>query len=159
MEKLDGRRSRGAYYLRSSGDKQSVRRWCFLCIRCSPVPHEAEQSAQNRRKAPTMGKDLRRVYHCWNRLPRWIRAIHPLAGTPQEPITSATFCTAYTLGRYRQWRDEKRGFIENVENDKVYLKVLESARMIAGREQENDGRVREAVLASHTRNLILGNPD
>ncbi|ORY10314.1 hypothetical protein BCR34DRAFT_566954 [Clohesyomyces aquaticus] len=74
----------------------------------------------------------------------FVRSI-PWQDLRKLPIVSATFCRAYTLGIYRQWRDETRKYLENVGKDEVCLRVLTSAKTIAGTDQENYERVGEIL--------------
>lgn len=62
------------------------------------------------------------------------------------PILSDTFFSAYTLDIYCKWRAERKGFHDNVERDEVCLRVLESARIVAGRDHRDFERVAEMVV-------------
>lgn len=99
------------------------------------IDAELQQWAENCDEYITIGTGLDE---------RFVRSI-PWGDLCKMPIISATFCRAYTLGIYRQWRDEKIGFLENVEKDEVYSRVLQLAKAVAGAGQENDGRVREIL--------------
>lgn len=59
------------------------------------------------------------------------------------PIINNEFIRAYTLGRYRQWRDERDYGVH--EGEEVGRMLVESARVLAGQDVPNGGIVRQMV--------------